>query len=28
MWNCQHCGEVIEEIFDSCWKCSTPRTRS
>jgi len=25
MWTCAKCGERIEEQFDSCWKCSTPR---
>lgn len=25
MWTCRKCGERIEESFDSCWKCSTPR---
>jgi len=26
MWNCQKCGETVEDNFDACWKCSTPRT--
>jgi hypothetical protein len=25
-WTCRKCGEAIEEQFDSCWRCSTPRT--
>lgn len=25
MWTCTKCGERIEESFDACWKCSTPR---
>ncbi len=25
MWKCGKCGEVIEDQFDSCWKCSAPR---
>jgi hypothetical protein len=25
MWNCKKCGENIEDQFDSCWKCATPR---
>ncbi len=25
MWNCQKCGESIEEQFDTCWKCGTPK---
>ncbi len=24
MWNCPHCGEQIEDQFDSCWKCTKP----
>jgi len=23
MWTCAKCGEVIENQFDTCWKCST-----
>ena len=26
MWTCAKCGERIEAQFDSCWKCSTPKT--
>jgi len=26
MWKCSKCGELLEEQFDSCWKCKTPRT--
>lgn len=25
MWTCQKCGEQIEDQFDSCWKCATPK---
>ena len=25
MWTCGKCGERLEDSFDSCWKCSTPR---
>ena len=25
MWTCAKCGEVIENQFDTCWKCSTAR---
>ena len=25
MWNCQKCGEPIEDQFDTCWKCGTPK---
>ena len=25
MWNCGKCGEPLEENFETCWKCSTPR---
>lgn len=25
MWTCNQCGEVIEDQFDSCWKCSTAK---
>jgi hypothetical protein len=28
MWTCSKCGEKIEDQFDSCWKCSTPRNTS
>jgi hypothetical protein len=28
MWKCKKCGEKVEETFDSCWKCSTPRDDS
>ena len=23
MWTCKKCGEVLEDSFDSCWKCGT-----
>ncbi len=23
MWKCKKCGEVLEDTFDSCWKCGT-----
>jgi hypothetical protein len=26
MWTCAKCGEVIEDQFDACWKCSTARS--
>jgi hypothetical protein len=26
MWTCAKCGEVIEDQFDTCWKCSTSRS--
>lgn len=22
MWTCSECGELIEDQFDSCWKCA------
>ena len=25
MWICQKCGETIEDQFDACWKCNTPK---
>ena len=25
MWTCTKCGERIEDQFDSCWRCSSPR---
>jgi hypothetical protein len=25
MWNCTKCGEPIEDQFDTCWKCGTPK---
>jgi hypothetical protein len=25
MWICQKCGESIDDQFDSCWKCATPK---
>jgi hypothetical protein len=25
MWICKKCGEKVEDEFDSCWKCSTPK---
>ena len=25
MWNCQKCGEQVEDQFDTCWKCGTPK---
>jgi len=24
-WTCPQCAERVEEQFDSCWNCSTPR---
>jgi hypothetical protein len=26
MWTCQKCGEKVEDQFDSCWNCSTPKS--
>jgi hypothetical protein len=23
MWNCEKCGEMLEDQFNSCWKCGT-----
>jgi hypothetical protein len=25
MWTCPKCQERIEDQFDSCWKCATPK---
>ena len=25
MWTCKQCGETVEDQFDRCWKCSTPK---
>lgn len=25
MWTCNQCGETVEDQFDRCWKCSTPK---
>jgi hypothetical protein len=25
MWQCAKCGEQLEEQFEACWKCMTPR---
>lgn len=25
MWTCSKCGESIEDQFDACWHCSTPK---
>jgi hypothetical protein len=24
MWKCTKCGEWVEDLYDACWKCSTP----
>ncbi len=24
MWTCPKCGEILEDQFDSCWKCTAP----
>ena len=24
-WTCTKCGESMEEQFDTCWRCSSPR---
>jgi hypothetical protein len=21
MWECLHCGEVVEDVFKMCWRC-------
>ena len=26
MWTCAKCGEVIEDQFDTCWKCPPARS--
>lgn len=26
MWKCKKCGEMVEDQFDSCWKCSADKT--
>jgi hypothetical protein len=28
MWECLHCGEKVEEVFDVCWKCQANRDGS
>ncbi len=28
MWECQVCGEELEEQFDACWKCGTPESET
>ena len=28
MWECQQCGEKIEDIFDVCWNCGTGKDGS
>jgi hypothetical protein len=25
MWNCQYCGEKVDNIFTECWNCGTER---
>jgi hypothetical protein len=25
MWECLHCGEEVEEVFEVCWKCQARR---
>jgi hypothetical protein len=25
MWTCKTCGEKLEDQFQSCWKCTSPR---
>ena len=25
MWTCQKCGEELEDSFDACWSCGTPK---
>jgi hypothetical protein len=24
-WQCKKCGKQVDDIFDTCWKCETPR---
>lgn len=24
-WTCRQCGERLEGVFDTCWRCGTPR---
>jgi len=24
-WQCPNCGEIIDQQFDQCWNCQTPR---
>jgi hypothetical protein len=26
MWTCAKCGEQVDDQFDTCWKCSTPKS--
>ena len=28
MWKCKKCGELVEDQFDSCWKCSADKAGS
>ncbi len=25
-WTCSGCGEALEGVFDTCWRCGTTRT--
>jgi hypothetical protein len=25
MWECLHCGESVEDVFDVCWRCQANR---
>jgi hypothetical protein len=25
MWTCEKCGERIEDQFEACWRCDTPK---
>lgn len=27
MWTCTLCGESVKDTVDTCWRCSTPRSR-
>lgn len=27
-WTCGHCKAVVEDVFDRCWNCETPRPDS
>ncbi len=25
-WRCPNCGEALEGVFDTCWRCGTSKT--
>ena len=27
MWKCEKCGELIDSVFDTCWKCADAETK-